>query len=292
MSPSEIFCVPTIVIVFAHIKLFCIFPHSIYLLTRQRNLNELLLFDVPCAVDPGVRDRQTDVRDRQADMVPALAKEGLTDRRAGGGCGPGKLVRCTVTETAGTPVGSCKHGPRHRNGITFLSPKLSKHSDQILPTQVTSLSPRSKEIKGQVLTINLQNRMRCDWAVTVGQGGEACSGQVIPRAFLGQGLYTRTAGQPPRRHGARRDVCCEKKQCWLKTAKELRRTVGSSADREGSSEGERGASTCLMPGTVSAEGGGPGLQATCAPGPHSHLDWCSWTRVQQTEQTLVEFLRS
>lgn len=159
-------------------------------------------------------------------------------------------------------------------------------------SQVTSLSPRPKEIKGQVLTINLQNRMRCDWAVTVGQGGEACSGQVIPRAFLGQGLYTRTAGQTPRRHGARRDVCCEKKQCWLKTAKELRRTVGSSADHVGSSEGEGGASTCLMPGTVSAEGGGPGLQATCVPGPHSHLDWCSWTRVQQTEQTLVEFLRS
>lgn len=56
-------------------------------------------------------------------------------------------------------------------------------------SQVTSLSPRAKEIHGQVLTINLQNRMWCDWAMTVGQGGEAGSGQVIPGHSWGSGVH-------------------------------------------------------------------------------------------------------
>lgn len=132
-------------------------------------------------------------------------------------------------------------------------------------------------------------------AMTVGQGGEACSGRSLPEHSCDSGCPSGLLGNLPRRHGARKDVCCEKKQCWLKAEKEcppVRRTVGSSADRVSSSEGEGGARTCLIPGTVSAEGGGPGLQALCAPDPHSHLAWCSRTRVQQTEQTLVELPRS
>lgn len=78
-------------------------------------------------------------------------------------------------------------------------------------------------------------------AMTMGWGGEACSGQVIPLSIPGPvDIHWNCWATSSRRHGARRNVCCEGKECWLKMEKEcslVRKTVGSSADHAGSGAG-------------------------------------------------------